>query len=239
MNFNVKLKEDTPPFNVKFGWGNGEFEAGKIAGAQKEYDRFWDMMLPEGRNMFRYAFAHWTWEFANPKNTVLFASSSDAVGLFYRNENLKTINTEKFDFPYPCSALEMFYGCIELEHVPKTNLRPTNVNTMYSNCAKLRTVELFDVTMIPVNRSYSHTFTNCHELIDIAEIRGQISQNGLNLQWSTKLNKATIVRVVDALSPDTNGLTVTFSQTAKEAAFTDAEWAGLIGTKPNWTISLV
>ena len=67
---------------------------------------------------------------------------------------------------------------------------------------------------------------------------GVIAQNGLNLQWSKKLNKESITALVNTLSPDTSGLSVTISQTAKQNAFTDEEWATLIATKPNWTISL-
>jgi len=114
----------------------------------------------------------------------------------------------------------------------------TNLTSAYANCYKLRTIGLLDVSGITVINGLNDTFKNCYALEDIGEVRGQISQNGLNLRWSAKLNKATFIRIANALSPDTNGLTVTFSQTAKEAAFTDAEWAELIGTKPNWTFSL-
>ena len=67
---------------------------------------------------------------------------------------------------------------------------------------------------------------------------GVIAQNGLDLQWSTELNKESITALVNTLSPDTSGLSVTISQTAKQNAFTDEEWASLIATKSNWTISL-
>lgn len=67
---------------------------------------------------------------------------------------------------------------------------------------------------------------------------GVIAQNGLNLQWSTKLNKDSITALINALSDATSGLTVTISKTAKENAFTEEEWTTLIETKPNWTITL-
>ena len=77
--------------------------------------------------------------------------------------------------------------------------------------------------------------------ISIEEIRfeGELGQTGLNLQWSTKLSKASITSIINALSTTTNGLTVTLSKTAKEVAFTADEWNSLIATKSNWTISLV
>jgi hypothetical protein len=45
--------------------------------------------------------------------------------------------------------------------------------------------------------------------------------------------------VITALSTTATGKTVTFSKTAKQNAFTDAEWAALIATKQNWTFTLV
>lgn len=83
----------------------------------------------------------------------------------------------------------------------------------------------------------SSLFNNCAGLTELT-LSGTVGQNGLNLQWSTKLSKDSVESVVNALSSSTSGLTVTFSKTAKETAFTDEEWAALIATKSNWTISL-
>jgi hypothetical protein len=66
-----------------------------------------------------------------------------------------------------------------------------------------------------------------------------IGQKNFNVHWSPKLSKASIESIINALSSTTSGLTVTISKTAKEAVFTTEEWATLIATKPNWTISLV
>lgn len=239
MNFNVNFKEEAPSFNVKFGWNNGEFEAGKAEGAKSEHDRFWDIVQPDGRNVYMYMFAWWNWDYGNPLKPVIINSASTHItGMFNYCKNLKTINAEKFDFVNVGNAGNLFANCESLESVPKINLCSTNLNGAYMDCHKLKTVGLFDVSRIPANWSYNSAFKNCYALEDIGEVRGQISQRELNLQWSTKLNTATFIRIVNALSLDTNGLTVTFSQTAKNNAFTDAEWAELIGTKPNWTFSL-
>ena len=62
MNFKVKFKEETPSFNVKFGWDNGEFEAGKAEGAKSEYDRFWDGYQENGNKIsYRFAFYGSSW----------------------------------------------------------------------------------------------------------------------------------------------------------------------------------
>ena len=241
MNFKVKFKEETPPFNVKFGWNNGEYEAGKAEGVKSEYDRFWGIVQSKSieRNEFMYMFAYWAWEYGDPKEPIVIDGAGTVIaGMFYNCRKLKTINAQKFDFIKVNSASNLFTDCRSLESVPKINLCSTNLTSAYSNCYKLLTIGLLDVSGLNTIAGLNSTFYACYALEDIGEVRGQISQNGLNLQWSTKLNTATFIRIVNALSLDTNGLTVTFSHTAKNNAFTDAEWAELIGTKPNWTFSL-
>ncbi len=53
------------------------------------------------------------------------------------------------------------------------------------------------------------------------------------------LSKENMLSIINALSPTVTGQAVTFKKSTKEAAFTDAEWAALIATKPNWTFSLI
>jgi hypothetical protein len=77
---------------------------------------------------------------------------------------------------------------------------------------------------------------------------GVIAQNGLDLHWSTILNKESHIKLVNTLSSTTSGLSVTVSKTAVNKAFetstgandgsTSQEWLNLIATKNNWTISL-
>ena len=90
-------------------------------------------------------------------------------------------------------------------------------------------------------------FQNALEITYIG-FEGVIAQNGLNLQWSTKLDKESHVKLVNILSSTTSGLSVTVSQTAVNKAFetsagandgsTSQEWLNLIATKSNWTITL-
>ncbi|MFR8974816.1 MAG: hypothetical protein ACLVG9_02365, partial [Eubacteriales bacterium] len=60
----------------------------------------------------------------------------------------------------------------------------------------------------------------------------------ISFESCKKLTKSSITSVINGLSDTVTGKTATFNQTAKEAAFTNEEWAVLIGTKPNWTFSL-
>ena len=56
--------------------------------------------------------------------------------------------------------------------------------------------------------------------------------NGKHLPALKAINRVDIVAFCD-LIPDKA------EKAAKEAAFTDDEWAALIATKPNWTFALV
>jgi hypothetical protein len=95
--------------------------------------------------------------------------------------------------------------------------------------------------------TYINTFQNCSALEEI-RFDGVIGSN-INFQWSTKLSKASITSIINALSTTTSGLTVTLSKTAVDVAFYDEadggrlgsetqEWKTLARSKSNWTISL-
>ena len=76
---------------------------------------------------------------------------------------------------------------------------------------------------------------------------GLIGQS-LNLQWSKKLDKDSIVSLMNILSDTASGKTLTLSLTAVNNAFetsagakdgsTSAEWTALVDAKTNWTITL-
>ena len=115
----------------------------------------------------------------------------------------------------------------------------------FAQCTKLHTIEklVLSEKVYPLS-----SFVNCYELENLT-IEGIIGQNDFNVQWSTKLSKESIISIINALSVTTSGLTVTLSKTAVNNAFetakgnadgsTSEEWAALIATKQNWTISLV
>jgi hypothetical protein len=83
------------------------------------------------------------------------------------------------------------------------------------------------------NSTFQHT-------VWLREIRftGIIAKS-INFQWSKNLSKASIESIVNALSPNTSGLTCTLSQTAVNNAFTTSDWNTLKDTKTNWNIALV
>ena len=242
MNFNVKFKEEAPSFNVKFGWNNGEFEAGKAEGAKEEYDRFWDVYQDNGnRTNYESAFckAGWNNETFKPKYSMTVGNPPGNYNMFGHSQITGSLTeilgnlgiTLIFNGGYSSST---FNSSLFSEINIKDSVGFTTYSYTFNGCENLEELSLAPFT---VNTVFANTFNYCYALKNL-NISGTIGGNGFNVGWSTKLSKASIVSIINALSDTAEGQTITFSQTAKQAAFTDSEWAALIGTKPNWTIAL-
>jgi hypothetical protein len=109
----------------------------------------------------------------------------------------------------------------------------------FQNDRSLHTIEV--LRCIAETTYHNTVFFNCNALENLT-IEGVIGQNGFDVRYSTKLSKASITSVINALSATTSGLTVTLSKTAVERAFgstTSTEWSALVATKSNWNISLI
>ena len=145
------------------------------------------------------------------------------------------------------------------EFVVPDTLRPATVHGFFQNCTAVKRVSGFD--QIPHGLVITDVFNGCTSLEDAGAINftgvtyvmrtfqnctalkhliavGTIAVS-LDIHWSTGLTKASIESIVNALSTTTSGLSVTFSKTAVNNAFTDEEWATLANTRSNWTINLV
>lgn len=196
------------------------YEAGKAygetVGKKAQYDEFWDSYQQNGnRGDYTSAFYSLGWNEVtyNPKYPIVAAAGRNADSIFSWSRVVDTKVTVD---------------------VSKCTI---TVNT-FNNASYLVTIRKFVVSEIT---QYSSSFTGCRSLENLT-IEGIIGQNGLNFKDSTKLSKASITSVINALSTTTSSLTVTFSKTAVETAFgstTSQEWLALVATKSNWTISLL
>ena len=139
----------------------------------------------------------------------------------------------------------MFGYCFALTTIPQLDTSSgTNFNYMFSGCSKLTTIPQLDTSG---GTNFSSMFVNCTDLTNLT-MTGTIKANGMDLHYSTKLSKASIISVINALSDTTNALKVQLSKTAVNNAFetssgvadgsTSEEWTTLIATKANWTIAL-
>jgi hypothetical protein len=214
------------------------YEAGKKA----EYDAFWDAYQQNGAELIDYtgAFAgpRWTKDTLTPKYDIvpdygaqIFWANAMEIDLAQHLENCGV----KLDFSKSYSAGSAFaYSYFTRIGEITLNINRSYIN-MFNGCSKLKVI---DKITVADGADLRNAFNDCTSLESVI-FDGIINKNGYNLQWSTKLSKASITSIINALSTTTTGLTITFSKTAKEAAFTDEEWAALIATRTNWTISLV
>lgn len=214
------------------------FEEGKKA----EYDRFWDAFQDNGnRTNYEFTFCGKSWTDTNfvPKYDIkpveqyylFFSSAISNIKASLESADV-TLDTSN------CTSLNRtFYGAATSALPPIDASAVSAMDNTFTTCKKLVEVDI----VVNESVSYKDTFFACYALENLT-IYGTIGQNGLNLQDSTKLSKASITSIINALSTTTSGLSVTLSKTAVEAAFgstTATEWTTLIGTKSNWTINLV
>lgn len=213
------------------------FEAGK----KSEYDRFWDVYQENG-NMTYYAYAFagvgWTQSVFKPKYNIVpvtptsMFSSSRIVDIRPQTIGVDVDFSKCTSFYYLCSNSTIKYiGVVDC-----SSASPASLSYIFSSAKELVSVEKVIMPEMDSAGFADKSFENAVKLEHI-RIEGVIRRS-TSLRWSVVLTKESITSIVQALSDTAEGQTITFSQTAKEAAFTDTEWAQLIGTKPNWTIAL-
>lgn len=231
------------------------FEAGK----KSEYDEFWDIVQNSGKRInYNSAFSDWAAEFIRPKYKVVPTGANSAGSTFYACPYLKKVEAAYFDFSQKPTGTNTntgysytFSGCSKLEEVEDVGLIPqTGYYNTFAYCYKLHTIAKIGVNE---DTKFSNAFISCDKLENLA-IDGTIGQNGFNIKWSTNLSKASILSVLNALSPTASGLTVTLSLAAVNKAFETSEGANdgsdsqefLVwteegpeyGYRNNWTIAL-
>ena len=226
MNFKVMFKEEAPKLDVKFGWDNGEFEAGKaeapIRYCETLTNVFYGAIFPEG-----YGF-----ELRVEKVVPLYMAFRDS-------KNLKTLKIVANDIvgDETCEFGYIAMSCRDLETIDFTqyNTRPLSLDYAFFNDLKLKNIlGVFDCTDCI---RFNNTFLYCAVLEEIRFVENTIKEM-ISFESCKKLSKASITSIINALSGTVTGKTLSIKATAKQAAFTDSEWATLIGTKPNWTIAL-
>lgn len=198
------------------------YEAGKKA----ENDFFWDSLQDKGKRRRYYnAFSSdytlkWNDVLYNPKYPIICERSdrNDAYRIFYRS-------TQITDTKVPII------------------LNGTEFTETFSGSG-LRVIRSLTLNNVP---SMSYPFRYCAYLEEL-NVYGEIAVNGFDTSPCKKLNKASHISIMTALSTTTSGLTVTFSKAAVDKAFetsdgandgsTSPEWLALEATRPNWTKEL-
>lgn len=158
----------------------------------------------------------------------------NARAMFYDCANLKEI--KGLDLSKATSLHDMFANTSSLEKVLNSPTpMATNIQYMFmaSGVKEINPLNVSSVGTAPNNSL--NAFSNCKNLITVV-MEGTIPFS-MDIHWSP-LSKASILSIINALSDTASGQTLTLSKSAKEATFSDTEWAELIATKPNWSVSL-
>ena len=231
-----------------------DYDAVYEAGKKAEYDAFWDAFQQNGtRTNYDEGFAGigWTSETFKPKYDIIpkeaymsFRDNSAEIDLV----DFCTKNGITIDFSKITKAQYIFYNAsfARLGLLDFTSLTDASLTAGAFSYCKAKTVDLLKLSA--TKGAYNTTFSNWSYLENIT-IDGSINCGGANFSSSTKLTKASITSIINALSSTTSGLAITFSKTAVNKAFettagagdgsTSAEWQSLIAPKSNWTINLL
>lgn len=220
---------------------------GKDTGGRGFYDEFWDNFQANGtRTRYDEGFAGvgWTSKTFKPKYSIvpntaymIFRDNQAGIDLVdYCEKNGITV-----DFSQATNVRYAFYNAAftHLGVLDFSKIIHAGEFAGTFNWSGAKTVDL--IKLSATQGSYSSTFNSWPALENIT-IEGSISCNGASFAQSTKLTKASITSIVNALSATTSGFTITLSKTAVTTAFgstESAEWNALIAPKSNWTISLV
>ena len=232
------------------GDSEGAYNEGFEAGKQAEYDAFWDRYQDNGnRTDYANAFSGRGWSestfkpkydmtVTNPYMLFRYCGIKD-LGVAIRNSGKRLIiDNHTLSYSFNNTLLEIIDN-VEFAQVL------TKLDAAFNSSSLLREIRI----PIPIIETTTlGAFSSCGALEEV-RFNGTIGTSTLNLQWSTKLSKASIENIVSCLSTTTNGLTVTLSKTSVNKAFetsegandgtTSAEWLALVATRSNWTISLV
>lgn len=227
--------------NGKAEAGESIYDDGMNQGRQDMNAAMMDAITCNGaKTEYRYAFWGEVWNDELFKPHTVIKPTNFQNGL-YRSSIEYGAYTDLLDFSncQNLSAAFMYSTVKKLKVIDarKTTSGFNGMANIFNSCTQLESIDEFYPSNVSSKAVFSSTFANCSALTKLI-FKSEISQAGLDLHWSESLSKESIESIIDNLSTTTSGLTVTISKTAKENAFTDEEWASLIATKPNWTISL-
>ena len=224
-----------------------DYDAVYEAGRKKEYDDFWDTFQMNGtRAQYDNAiFGGSSWYDARfkPKYDIKITGNANQVFVNSKIHDFKgCIQSAGINFTFDgITGAQNMFQYSQIHNLPSMDFSKATsgwaLASTFESCTFLKSI---DKVIVSENTTFraDTTFYGCKALEDII-IEGTLGTNGLNLQWSTKLSKASITSIINALSITTSGLTATLSQEAVNNAFTTAEWQALEATKTNWTISLL
>jgi hypothetical protein len=243
-------------------------EVNNITIGDNYYDTFWDGYQDAKNGISQvysgnYLFSGPGWNDITfyPKYNMPYMSN---CGNMFAASNITDIKGRleelgiKLDFG-KCSNMNNLFYYAKTTRVPEINaIKASAFGNFCGQATKLISVDKV-ILKADGSQTWSNSFNKCAALESIT-FSGQneteetgptgfIGQNGLDFSYSHKLNKESLINIVNHLLPTASSKIVTLSLTAVNNAFetetgladgsTSAEWNTLKASKSNWTISLI
>lgn len=214
------------------------FEAGKDA----EYNAFWDEFIANSNKGYApYLFAGNGWNNRNfrPNKNLIF---KDSVNSLFRESNITNLKEclnncgVTLDFSRATNLNYAFaYG--KHQYLPKISVisARNNIQSTFSGTSSSSHLIWIDEVEVAETSTFSKSFDYCKNL-EHAIFTGVLATNGLDLHWSTKLDKESLLSIIGILQDKTSAgstWTVTLG-TENLAKLTDAEKA--VATQKGWTL---
>ena len=208
------------------------------AGKKSERNSFWDAYLKSSYCVYKFAGNGWTDKIFNPNADIKASGSAESM---FRQTKIVDLKGRleacgvSLDLSKANNANYLFGYADALETVPKIDISSVGANTTYlfRNDAKLTTIE--ELKISETVTFVSNSFNGCTALTRLIMV-GTLGTNGLDLHWSTQLDKESLLSIVNVLQDKTSAggtWTVTLG-TENLAKLTDAEKA--IATQKGWTL---
>ena len=222
------------------------------AGKKYEFDRFWDSFQQNGNRVnYENAFGGigWTDDLFKPQ----YDMKPTNAYMMFRGSSISSIAElpVKLDFADTTNFQYMFQWS-QVQHVGVVDTRkatPSGLTYTFAYCPYLTEIDKLIFKDDGTQTMNSNMFTETTTLKDI-DIEGVIGTNGFNVQWCKNLTHKSLISIINALSSNTSGLTITLSKKAVNDAFgidvddvttypEGSEFYNLRNSKSNWNFSYV
>lgn len=203
---------------------NTKYDAGKVEGAQLQKDAFWEgFQMGTGSLRKNYAHAFASAKFGDmlpPKYDITPAGSNNYAGtnadhMFYGNrDDLAPLTAVTIDFSQSTNNNYLFGGCytpeIPFEVSMVSDNKSTGVFSYLVNCETIKKI------VVNENNTFTSWFADSKKLKNVT-FEGTIANN-IDFSACKSLTGRSITNIVEHLSDDVTGKTLTLSQAAVDNA---------------------
>ena len=218
--------------------------AGTDTGAKGYYDYFWEKFFTTSRSELasivdgvavvngEYFFSGKGWEddIFKPPYPI---KATYGYGMFYASGISDTVIDVDFS---KATYMTLAFSQSLIKHIKTVDLsNSAQCNRIFFYSRSIETIER--IVFAEKNASYTECFSMCEKLKNITA--DGIITKSISFSDSPLLTEASIRSIINCLSKDVAGQSLTLSKTAVNNAFTTDEWNSLAATRNNWTISLV